>query len=164
MTTLNTAVPAELSPTQSRSQWLLTQGGASVAAHSVRLADGSEHELASLDQLYGNAVSGRSHDQQIAALCAAVEFALAFEDHHNGHALRDADVIAALEQLALKPEPARSGIAGLIQQQLQLELSLTGYDRNAVRQALRRCLREAERAHKHEGERGYLGLIHHVMH
>ena len=92
-----------------------------------------------------------------------LEYALAKEDHQSGHKLLDSEAIEILERLSMKPEPELQGLGAILQGWLRLELSLQDYSRAELRQALRRCLRSAQREHK-KGPREYLGLIHHHIH
>lgn len=129
---------------------------------SLTLSGGETQALQSLKALYQEQALPR--EERTVALCMAIEYALAQADHQGGHHLQDPEVIKALEQLSLKPETPLADLGARLQTWLRLELSLADGSRAELRQAVRRCLRSAQRHHKIEGPRGYLDFIHHFMH
>jgi len=133
-----------------------------ISPEGVFLLKKNPLELSALSDLYDE--SSKGSEPQIVALCMAIEYAIALLDHDTGHGLKDKEVIAVLEKLGFKPEGTQSGLTQHIQAFLQLELSLDSYSRSDIRQALRRCLRSAQRHHKLDGERGFLNFIHHLIH
>lgn len=138
-----------------------TQAEFSPANASIELSDGKPLVLQGLKELYTDRADVR--ETATFALCMTIEYALAKEDHQGGHNLQDAAAIEVLEKLSMKPEPELQGLGAVLQAWLRLELSLQDYSRSEVRQAIRRCLRSAQR-HQKEGPRAYLGFIHHFIH
>lgn len=143
--------------------FLLQQGAELPASDQLQLKNGETLPLQPFNTLYTE-VSQPDLEARLVALCMATEFAIAFADHASEHSLQDPEVIVCLEQLALKPEASLKGLGARIQGYLRLELSLADYSRSDLRNALRRCLRSAQRHHKSEGARGYLAFIHHLIH
>ncbi|PKL75931.1 MAG: hypothetical protein CVV27_12850 [Candidatus Melainabacteria bacterium HGW-Melainabacteria-1] len=137
-------------------EYQLTESGELV------LPDESKLTLKPLAELYAEAKPA-AKDDEIMALCMAMEYAVAFFDHDHDHGLNDGDVIRVLEKLSLKPETSFEGVGGLLLAHLRLELSLGEYSRADVRQAVRKILRSAQR-HSKGDPRGYLGFIHHLIH
>lgn len=131
-------------------------------AGELALPGDERYALKAIGELYAEAKSPGGENEQM-ALTMAIEYAIAFFDHHNDHGLRDDETIRILEKLSMKPETALSGFGALIQAYLRLELSLDDYSRADLRQAVRRALRSAQR-HSKGDPRGYLNHIHHVMH
>jgi len=151
-------------PGMSQAMVVLLQSKGEVTDPScLRLPNGTEYALPPLAAGYQEG-QAQEHEAQILALCMAIEFAIAFQDHGSGHELQDPEAIACLEKLAFKPESDQVGLGARIQGHLRLELALAAYGRGEVRQALRRCLRSAQRHHKSDGPRGYLDFIHHLLH
>jgi hypothetical protein len=144
------------------SQLLLKQPGTGLLPEQVMLSEQLRIALAPLEALYSD--HRPATPAAVTGLVATLEFILALEDHARGHALRDQEAVAALETLALKPEPAQDGLAGLIQAVLRLELSLRDFTRSDVRQALRQVLRAAQKGVKQGNGRTFLGQIHHWIH
>lgn len=155
-------LPPNLDPAASYVVALLTQQQLSFDADGHLQLQGQPLSLKPFNELYDERSKGS--EAQINLLCMAIEFSLAWQDHNAGHSMQDAEVLPAFEKLSMKPEQPLSGLGAQLQAVLQLELSLRGFSRGDLRQAIRRCQRSAQRHHKQDGARGYLGFIHHILH
>lgn len=122
-----------------------------------------EYDLKPLQELYGpetaQPTAVKLTDSRYFEVLYAIEGAIKrlYQDMPD---LTDSSVILVLEKMSAKPEFVdNSPVSRTIHQNLRLQLSMTDYSRNEVRQSIRQVLKSAKRHKGISGIRGYLDFI-----
>jgi len=110
-----------------------------------------EYQLKPLTELYASIPQDSSQNHELALLMTIEGAIKRFFQHHPS--LKDTEVIKLLETLSMKPEAflASSSVHYplwmTIQSNLRLQLSMSPYTRQELRQAIRKILRSAKNHH-----------------
>jgi hypothetical protein len=116
------------------------------------------YELKPIRDLYMQKPENKSSNHYL-SLLEAIEGAIKRYSSEN-YDVTDSQLIGILDKLSMKPElEINDPVAKEINKQIKFELSMSGYSRDDLRQAIRKILKSAQKLANHSNNRSYIDFI-----